>query len=155
MELQFKKWNNQSEWIVAIIKQATRRVNPFGGNCGVFANAMCRYLTEKGLSCELALVGNSEDWNFDEQDLHHVVFSVNGIYYDGSGMIGNAQQFQAYANDFSEKYYNDPQPYLHAGPFNVTWARNARINTDYSVSEDGLYANIKKIGESMLGNPKT
>ena len=136
-----------SQEIMDIIRALSKGRNLMGGNCGVFANAMARYLTSQGIPVQLVFIGNSPDGSYDEHDLYHVVIKANGVYYDGSGQIGD---LFSYVDNFSTEQYGNPSPSIHAANFDPETAREARINTNYSVSEDALYNEITRIAQGMV-----
>jgi len=100
---------------------------------------MCRFLEEKGYACELILIGDSEEGDYEEDNLYHVCFSVNQVCYDGSGKIDNLETF---AKEFSETHYDDAKPFIHHRPSNEKNQTHVRQNTDYSVYEETIFNKI-------------
>lgn len=88
-----------SKFISRLCKKVNGRTGlAFGGNCGMFALGMCRFLSEHGFS-GMKIVFSVDGSDFvenesvsiedlmDELDMYHVAFKVGNDIYDGDGKI--------------------------------------------------------------------
>lgn len=135
-----------------LIQRVVRRVRAryrdlVGGNCGVFAIALCKWLKSEKHPCELVFIGDNETGNYNRGTLYHVVVGVDGKYYDGGGMIGGREDVLRYVDEVIAPRYGDPRPCLHVASFRRDLAAEAKANTDYSVPEKELRAAVIEAAE--------
>lgn len=125
-------------------------MNLSSGNCGVFALALGRLLSEKGLEPKINFLFKfREDENINtidnlsnsEPDIYHVVLSLNDKIYDGTGETSIEKLLE-----LSVREYNDFEPmYLK----DVGLEENAlraviEFDTNWFIPEYDFYSFLKR-----------
>jgi len=136
-----------------LIKKASEKfgvMNLSSGNCGVFALALGRLLSEKGLEPKINFLFKfREDENINtidnlsnsEPDIYHVVLSLNDKIYDGTGETSIEKLLE-----LSVREYNDFEPmYLK----DVGLEENAlraviEFDTNWFIPEYDFYSFLKR-----------
>jgi len=149
--------------VLMIIKKM-KKYNTFGGNCGMFALALGRYVKEKYKDSPVFLLATGldgdekgdlpndgyEDLSAGDYDLYHVMYAFQdpitseGYYFDGSGVYTNSNVTK-YINDFCKKYYNNPYPTYAYLDYNEKTKSIIRQNTNWSISDNEFYEKILRI----------
>jgi hypothetical protein len=123
--------------------------NLYGGNCGMFALALGKILTDQNKPCEIAIVHqdspHQEDITTDDilqQELmvYHAAVSYQGRLYDGDGEVS-----QDNIADWVEKEYGDYHAQISTYPVtDPLLSAVMRNETKWTISADEFYEFFKK-----------
>lgn len=148
--------------ISRLCRQVNGRSNyAFGGDCGMFALGMCRFLSEHGISGMKLVFSIDGDYFEDgedisaydlatsEIDIYHVSFKVGNDLYDGDG-VGN-ENLKPIASD----EYSDSNPRILEYDWNDPNVKRAvLINTNYTNNDTAFYNEAVKKYDKMLNSKK-
>lgn len=141
----------------AFISRLCRKVNgrrgyAFGGDCGMFALGMCRFLSEHGFSGMKIVFSIENGWEDDttaeelateEVDVYHVSFKVGENTYDGDG-LGDAN-----LKSIALEEYGDSSPTILEFDWDDPNVRRAiTANTDYGNTDTAFHDEaVRRYGE--------
>lgn len=107
----------------------------FGGDCGMFAIALAEILKKYNKDCKIVFCSNLEDNEglteliYGEPDIYHVAIEIDGIMYDGSGIIN-----ENYLKNFVKDEYNRNDFSIHKFNYSSNLDKiilAIRYNTNY------------------------
>jgi len=131
------------ERLVQVIKSFGDKA--FGGNCGMFAFALGRFLEEHNVKASLVFLSDTDqedDFFHSDVDLYHVaVILDDDKVLDGSGFT----TLQKIVDDIVEPEYDDPSPNVN-GYYAIddNSLRAIRYNTNYDTDWQTFYSKMIK-----------
>lgn len=121
----------------------------FSGNCGMFAWAAAKFLSENGLDTSIGLVADGD--LSQEPDIFHVWFNVGANGYDASGHIGIED-----LEDFMKARYPHAEGHLHPDlPLNEQTRLILSANTDWTTDWPDYYKAFKNAQRSYSMKSKS
>lgn len=113
----------------------------FGGNCGMFAISLAEILQKYNKDCNIVFCTNRDDEFEDEQDpiqyflygepdMYHVAIEIDGILYDGSGIINNNYLKNFVKEEYGRDYVCIDKLDYSSNKDNIN--KSVRYNTAYS-----------------------
>lgn len=125
----------------------------YGGNCGTFALALGSYLKDNGIESDVVIFSDFWSEDFDEPScaadisaaeprVYHVALSVNGLLYDGDGIVT-----KDHILDWIESEYDDNEIMVNNFPLESRGMETLINNdTDWSIPASKFYKFINKNG---------
>lgn len=125
----------------------------YGGNCGTFALALGSYLSEIGVESNVVVFsdfwsgepGNpvsASDISAYEPRVYHIALSVNGVLYDGDGVVT-----EGHILDWIEAEYADDEVTINNFPLKSKGVETLINNdTNWSIPVSKFYKFMNKNG---------
>lgn len=141
-----RKWIDLMEGvddINALIQKSVKTFGQdalYGGNCGMFALALNRYLAEKNVDSRFILICRDlfdDDGDISIQDviaaetsIYHIVLNISGKIYDGDGQHPNLESIA----DWVEEEYSDDEAMVLNYPYDSGIVSLIDNDTDWTIS---------------------
>lgn len=120
----------------------------FGGNCGMFAYGLAKYLNDTGTPAKIGIIIDDNeleesDLAYSEYDLYHAFVDIGSKYYDGTGQIN-----KSYLINFANEEYGDNSPIMWDDlPINENTRKIISFNTNWNIEWTDFYNFFKSLSK--------